>query len=216
VRRLLIVLVSIESVLLLAGAAAIWLGGERLRRPTPDALVFEPAIYSAVIGDSVRYRRVDPKDENNVLGFLDYEVVDARIANDTGLGARFYVKITQIDEAGGQRSRIAPIQPELIEDGFLPPRFDELQRIDVPGGRPVIRTIRTAPVPRRPGAEPEPGFEIETIIPRDGLTEVAERYFISPEVPLFGVVRWERSGEVFLLHRQNREPRRDVQEGAGQ
>lgn len=208
VRAVLIALVTLESLTLIVGAGAWALGGQSLRRKPPAAPVFRPALYSAVIGDSVRYRRVDPKDPERVLGYLGYEVIGAVKTRDTGLGARFGIRMTRIDNQGRTEVRTIAIQPELIEDGWLPPRFDAVAWSDVPGGRPVVRTIRTASVPPRIGADAEPGFEIEAVIPRESLHQVAERYFISNKVPIFGVVRWERAGEHLLLHRMHREPRK--------
>ena len=38
------------------------------------------------------------------------------------------------------------------------------------------------------------------MIPRDSLTEVAERYWMTPKIPVFGVARWERGDEVLVVH----------------
>jgi hypothetical protein len=216
VRAILIALVTLESLALIVGAGVWAVAGEQFRRNSPVPPVFRPALFSAVIGDSVRYRRVDPKDPERVLGFLDYEIVGAVKTKDTGLGPRFAIRMTRIDAEGRTEVRTIAIQPELLEDGWMPPRFDAVAWSDVPGGRPVIRTIRTAAVPPRIGADPEPGFEIEAVIPREGLHTVAERYFISDRVPIFGVVRWERANGHLLLHRSHREPRRENETGGDQ
>ena len=59
------------------------------------------------------------------------------------------------------------------------------------------------------------GAAIARRFAREGLHTVAERYFISDKVPVFGVVRWERAKEHLLLHRSHREPRQR-QEGGGE
>lgn len=215
-RAILIALVTLESLALIVGAGVWVFAGDQIRQKPPAAPVFRPPLFSAVIGDSVRYRRVDPKDPERVLGFLDYEIIGAVKTKDTGLGARFGIRMTSIDADGRSEVRRLAIQPELIEDGWLPPRFDALAWSDVPGGRPVIRTIRTTSVARRIGAPPEPGFEVEAVIPRDGLQTVADRYFILDRVPVFGVVRWERGNEHLILHRSHREPRQPEQGGKEQ
>jgi len=208
VRAILIALVTVESLALIVGAGILAVGGEGFVKKPPTSPVFRPPLLSAVIGDSVRYRRVDPKDPERTLGFLDYEIIGAVKTQDAGLGARFGIRMTRIDAKGRSETRRIAIQPELIADGWMPPRFDEKAWFDVPGGRPVIRTIRTASVALRRGAPAQPGFEIETVIPRDGLDKVAERFFVLPNVPIFGVVRWETAEEHLLLHRSHREPRR--------
>jgi hypothetical protein len=206
VRRLLTAVVLVECVLLLGGAVVLGLFSDQLKRPPPTAPAFRPPIYEAVIGDSVRYRRVDPKDEGRDLGYVDLVVRDARIVQHSGLGAEFNVSMSARDVDGKEQHRIIRIQPRLLEHGFLPPSFAEYRMLDVPGGRPVIRSIRTGEVPG--GA----GFIIETVTPRISMDEVSERIFMRPDVPVFGVVRWERPGEVWILHRSNREKRRDVKE----
>jgi hypothetical protein len=72
VRRVLTAVILVECVLLLGGAVALGMYGDRMRRRPPVAPTFRPPLYDAVIGDSVRYRRVDPKDENRDLGYVDY------------------------------------------------------------------------------------------------------------------------------------------------
>jgi len=72
VRRILTAIVLLEALLLLSGAVTLGLFGERFRRAAPVAPTFVPPIYGAVIGDSVRYRRVDAQNENRDLGYVDY------------------------------------------------------------------------------------------------------------------------------------------------
>jgi len=211
-RKILIGIVALECLLLVGAAVATPLLGDRLQPPAPDPLVFEPRISSAVIGDSVRYRRLSAKDPTKELGLIEYKVERAAIIERSGMGPYFDIKMTQWDSDGNRVERRIRIQPELIEHGFLPPRFDELQRNDIPGGRPVIRSIQIALVPLRPGRAEKPGFVIEAVHPRDSLTKVKERYFIHPDVALFGVARWEREDEVLIHDRQNLEPRLQVPE----
>jgi hypothetical protein len=206
VRALLTAIVLVECVLLLGGAVTLGFFGEKLKKHAPAAPVFRPPLYDAVIGDSVRYRRVDKDDESKELGFVDFEVEGARIVQQSGLGAEFNVVMVDRAVDGTERRRKIRIQPRFIDHGFLPPSFEEYEMLDVPGGRPVIRTIRTARVPDGEG------FVIETAVPRDGLDKVSDRYFIRLDVPVFGVVRWERPNETWILHRSNREKRRDVAE----
>jgi hypothetical protein len=106
------------------------------------------------------------------------------------------------------------IQPRALMKGFLPPRFEDED--DYPAGeRPVVSRISTAtfPLRERPSSSPRPppppvrGFLVEAVVPRKSLTEVAERYWISEEVPVFGVARWERGNEVLVLHRMEKPTR---------
>jgi hypothetical protein len=60
-----------------------------------------------------------------------------------------------------------------------------------------VKSIRTAPV--RLLREEVPGFLLETVIPRDSLSEVAERYWVTRKVPIFGVARWETKDAVYKV-----------------
>jgi hypothetical protein len=206
VRRILITIIALECLLLLGGAVGIGLYGDQLRKPSMVSPVFRPPIYEAVTGDSVRFRRVAREDENRVLGYVDYEVEQARMVKNSGLGTEFVISMIErgADAKTKERRRKLRIQPELLEHGFLPPTFEELARLDVPGGRTVIRSIKTATV------NGEPGFIIETVRPRNGLDVITERLHFLLDAPVFGVVRWERGDEVWILHRSRREPRREV------
>jgi hypothetical protein len=163
------------------------------------------------MGDSVRYRIVDPEDPDEVLGFVDYEVKHARKIENSGAGVEFNIEVVRRDAEGRQRRRLVRVQPRLFDHGFLPPTLEELSMLDVPGGRPVIRAIRTAVV-KGPDHRDGPGFEIETVVPRESLTEVSGRLFVRPDVPVFGVSRWERGNETWILHLSTRQPRRDPEE----
>ena len=98
--------------------------------------------------------------------------------------------------------------------GFLPPRFEDED--DYPAGeRPVVSRISTATFPLRdlpPSKKPPPppvhGFLVEAVVPRKSLTAVAERYWMSDKVAVFGVSRWERGDEVLVLHHQQKPERR--------
>ena len=48
------------------------------------------------------------------------------------------------------------------------------------------------------------GFELEIIIPRESLDVPAERMWMAKDIAVFGIVRWERDGEVLTLHTQER------------
>jgi hypothetical protein len=75
-----------------------------------------------------------------------------------------------------------------------------------------VKTIRSAPVGLRytfaDGAlqaqRVVPGFLIEAVIPRRSLTEVRERFWMTPDVPVFGVARWDRDDEALILIRHER------------
>ena len=205
-RRLLITIVTLECLLLLGGAMGVAWYGDKLRQPAAVSSVFRPPLYDAVTGDSVRFRKVARDDETRELGFMDYEVEQARIVKNSGLGAEFVISMIErgVDDKSKDRRRKVRVQPQLMEHGFLPPSFEELARLDVPGGRRVIRSIRTAMV------NGERGFIVETIRARDGLDAVKERLYMVLDAPVFGVVRWERGDEVWILHRSHREERRKV------
>ena len=59
-----------------------------------------------------------------------------------------------------------------------------------------MKSIRSLAEDGRPTGE----FLVETVIPRDSLEKVAERYWVTPDVPVFGVRRWERDNEVWIYH----------------
>jgi hypothetical protein len=44
------------------------------------------------------------------------------------------------------------------------------------------------------------GFLLEAVTPREDLSKVSERYWISDRVAVFGVARWERKDEILVLH----------------
>ena len=205
-RRLLISIVTLECLLLLGGAVGIAWYGDDLRQPATLSPVFQPPLYDAVTGDWVRFQKVARDDENRVLGFVDYEIEQARIVKNSGLGTEFVISMIErgVENTSKERRRRVRIQPQLLEHGFLPPSFAELARVDVPGGRSVIRSIRTADV------NGEPGFIVETVRPRDGLDTITERLYFLLDTPVFGVVRWERGDEVWIRHADHREKRREV------
>jgi len=170
---------------------------ETLGRPAPRPPVFRPPLYQAVIGDLVRYeKRVRTPEGYRVAGYLEYKVVRAVEYKGSHLGREFVLRIEDQDATGRKRSRLMRIRPRSPLHGWLPPRFEEDD--DYPtGARPVVKSVRTAPVPYRRGHVD--GFLVEAVIPRESLKKVAERYSITPEVPVFGVSKWERGNEELLL-----------------
>jgi hypothetical protein len=197
-RTALLALILVEGLALVGGAGTLLVAGDGLTRKPPEAPVFRPLLPDAVPGDSVRYRREDPK-TGEEIGYLDYRVLGA--LDIEGLGREFEISI---EESGkqGTRQRRMHIRPRSSEHGFLPPRLNEDELDRIPGARPVIRRIRTAPVTVR-GRE-RPGFVVETVVPRDGLDRIRERYWMSEAVPVFGVARIERPDEVLVLHAMER------------
>ncbi len=196
-RRVLVGIVVLEACALV-GLLVLHLAGglERWRRDPPPVPVFRPPVYNAVIGDLVRYERLDRR-TGEVLGYLDYEVLDAREYEGSALGREFVLKIVKTDKGGGSANRLIRVQPSIATHGFLPPRFEEDDAYP-PGARPVVKSIRAATVPFRTAKRP--GFLIEAVHPRDSVVEVKERFWMIPEVALFGVARWERGDEVLVVH----------------
>ncbi|MEM8884124.1 MAG: hypothetical protein AAGD14_08660 [Planctomycetota bacterium] len=205
-RPFLISVIVLQCVVLLGGAIGFLLFGETLRVPPPTSPAFTPPAYGAVIGDWVRYRRIDPDDPNSDLGYVTYTVEHARVLKNSGLGVDLIVRMQEVSADGKERTRRVRVQPRLLDHGFLPPTFRELEEEDVPGAKPVVRTIRTADV------DGKPGFEIETVRPREGRTEVSERLWVRPDVPVFGVYRWERDDEIWVRLGGDRAKTRQVKE----
>lgn len=204
-RRFLLAWILLVS-LALAGLTGLLVFGdfESLRRQAPVPPVFRPPIHEAVTGDMVRYeRRVAEGTGWRGNGFLEYQVLRAVEYEGTNLGREFILRITESDAEGRERSRLMRIRPRSPVHGWLPPRFEEDETFP-PGARPVVKTIRTATVPLLAGRS-RPGFLVEAVIPRASLTETAERYWMTPEVAVFGVARWERDGEELVLLRSERQ-----------
>jgi hypothetical protein len=204
VSRILFVIVCVECAALVGGAGLHLTGGlERFARRPPRAPAFRPPVHRAVIGDLVRYERRDTAER--VLGYLTYEVETAIEFEGTNLGREFVLKLTLTDKRD-KRTHVRRIRlrPRAIGHGFLPPRFEEDDGYPQ-GARPVVKTIRPARMqlfkPEEPGdAREVDGFLLEAVTPREDLTKVTERFWISDRVPVFGVVRWERPDEVYVLH----------------
>jgi len=202
-RKFLVGLVVVEAAALLAIAGVVFFFGlEKLARPAPRVPVFRPALYQAAIGDMVRYeKRVKTPEGYRVTGYLEYKVVRAVEYKGSNLGREFVMRIEDQDLSGRKRSRLMRIRPRSPLHGWLPPRIEEDD--DYPtGARPVVKSVRTAKVPFRRG-EVE-GFLVEAVIPRDSLTEVAERYWMTPRVAVFGIARWERGDEDLVLLRSEK------------
>ncbi|HEX5137448.1 MAG TPA: hypothetical protein VFY93_10775 [Planctomycetota bacterium] len=222
-RKALFWTIALETALLAGGLLLYSMGAlEGLERTPPSPPVFRPVISDTRIGDLVRYERRD-RATGNVLGYLDYEVRQVIVTEGTTSGPLIVLAIKETDRDGHTRERIRHLQPRALMAGFLPPRFDDED--DYPAGeRPVVSRISTATFPLREPPPPAPaaagspapppppppvrGFLVEAVIPRRSLTEVAERYWMTEEVPVFGVARWERGNEVLVLHRMEKPERR--------
>ena len=200
-RKALIWIVIAETVALLTAAAALAAGWEPegIERPLPP--VFRPPLHEAVIGDFARYQRrarTESGEDGEILGYVDYKVLTAVETKGTAFGRTFLIEVTRRGPKGRQvlgQQRIR-VRPRDISHGFFPPRFNQAERpLSV---QPVIKTLATAEVPFLHSTRP--GFLIETVVPRESLTRVAERYWFTDRVPLFGVSRWERPGEVLIFH----------------
>jgi len=197
-RPVLLGLLLIEVALLVGGAGVMLFAEEEVRRSPPVAPVFRPYLNTAVIGDRVRYERFDAA-TGEARGYVDYKVELAVEFEGQNFGREFVLEIREREAGAGERTRRMRIRPRSNDHGFLPPLFSEEEREKVPGGTPVIRSIGTARFRlREPGPEVD-GFLVETVIPRRGVAQVAERYWMTPRVPVFGVARFERGGEVFTL-----------------
>lgn len=213
-KKALLLLVALECLLLAGGLLAFALGGlDRFERRPPPLPVFKPLLPETRIGDLVRYERRD-RATGKVLGYLEYEVKLVFVVEGTTTGPEILLFIKDTDALGASRDRTMRIQPRALMHGFLPPRFEDED--DYPAGeRPVVSRISTAtfplrdpPAPQRPPPPPVRGFLVEAVVPRKSLTEVAERYWMSDKVAVFGVARWERGDEVFVLHHQQRPERK--------
>jgi hypothetical protein len=208
--------VALECALLAGGLLAYQLGWlDRFAREPAAVPVFRPTLPDCRIGDFVRYEIRD-KETGEPRGYLDYEVRQVIVTKGTTIGPEIILFAKEASADGKtSRERFFNIQPRALMKGFLPPRFDDDE--DYPAGeRPVIARISTAtfplqerpPDPLRPPPAPVRGFLVEAVIPRRSLTEIAERYWMSDEVPVFGVARWERGDEVLVVHRMDKPPRR--------
>jgi hypothetical protein len=196
-RRLLIWIVVLEGVALAAAGGTLLFGIEDRARPAPRAPVFVPPIYDGVIGEFVRYQKLD-RETGDVLGYLDYRISRVDEYEGALFGREFTVEVTEKEKEGTRRRRFLVIRPRARDQGWLPPIYQEDVRAGVAGAQPVVQRIATAAVPLRDGEVP--GFLVETVIPRRSLTETAERFWLSNEIPVFGVARWEGAGFVYVLH----------------
>ena len=100
-RKILLILIILESALLAGGVGVhLFSGLDRFQKRLPPAPVFRPSIGTAVIGDMVRYARVDKATGAN-LGTLEYDVQWAEITKGTTIGPQYVIKITETDGQGG-------------------------------------------------------------------------------------------------------------------
>jgi len=219
-KKALLIVIAVESALLAGGLGLYLFGGlDCLERPSPPLPVFRPPLHDTRIGDMVRYERRD-RATGQVPGYLDYEVRQVIITKGTTIGPEIVLAIKESDTNSASRERILRIQPRALMKGFLPPRFEDED--DFPAGeRAVVSRISTAtfplqehpPSPPRPPPPPVHGFLVEAVIPRKSLTEIAERYWMTEEVPVFGVARAERGGELLVLHRMEKPKRTQPEAG---
>lgn len=210
-KKALLAVVALECALLVGGLGAFALGGlDRFQR-APRVEPFRPPIHEARMDDLVRYERRDAA-TGRVLGYLEYVVKSVFVPEGTTIGRIIGLSVKETDLPRGLdtkprvRERLMRVQPRTLAHGFLPPRFDDED--DYPAGeRPVVSRISTATFRLRelpkdsplPPPPPVHGFLVEAVVPRKSLTEVAERYWMTDKVPVFGVARWEREGEVLVL-----------------
>jgi len=217
-KKALLLLIALECFLLVTGLALHLTGAlESFERKPPPLPVFRPLLEDARIGDLVRYERRD-RATGRVLGYLEYKVLLVIVTQGTTAGPDIVLSIKESDArredeqgramASATRERTMRIEPRALMHGFLPPRFEDED--DYPAGeRPVVSRISTATFPLRESSRtPVRGFLVEAVIPRQSLTEVAERYWMSEEIPVFGVARWERGSEVLVYHHGERPGRK--------
>lgn len=207
-RTALVWIISAEGVALLVAAVALLFGYRPEGVAAPMAPVFRPPLHDAVIGDFVRYQRrgrTPGGEDGEVLGYVEYKVLLAVETEGTTFGRTFLIEITHRDSKGSRilARRQLRVRPRDLTQGFFPPRLDEDERpLSV---LPVVKTIRTDEVPFLKTRKA--GFLVETVVPRESLTEVHERFWFSVDAPVFGVTRWERRLDVLVLHAMERMPR---------
>lgn len=183
-KRFLLIVVTLQSLLLLGGTGVYVFAADGLRRPAGGSLVFVPPILDALGGERVRYRGLDAE-TGELVALLTYRVIVAETLSGV-VGTRFSVQIV-LEDAQGNRLRSEFINVDPRSQGFLPPimREDALQA----GDRPVIRLIESTPV--RVKKREYVGFRVEAVRPLWGLDQVRDVYILSDKVPVFGLVRWE-------------------------
>ena len=204
-RAFLVAIISLEGLALISAGAVLLLvdlDSDRFRAETPVVAVFRPPLHGAVIGDEVRYRRIDNK-TGEQIGFVDFRVKKAIEYLGTNFGRELLIEVIERDAAGrALRRRTLRWRPQDVSHGFLPPRYNEDELL--PGDRPVISRISTALVEMGTRKKPRPGFLIEAVIPSRSVSKVAERYWMHQDVAIFGVTKWERREDTLVLHRQTR------------
>ncbi len=183
-KRFLLIVVLLQSLLLLGGTGVYVFAADGLRRPAGRSPVFVPPILDALGGERVRYRGLDAE-TGELVALLTYRVLVAETLSGV-VGTRFSVQIV-LEDAQGNRLRSEFINVDPRSQGFLPPivREDALQA----GDRPVIRLIESTPV--RVKNREYVGFRVEAVRPLWGLDQVRDVYILSDKVPVFGLVRWE-------------------------
>ena len=192
-KRFLLIVVTLQSLLLLGGTGVYVFAADSLRRPAGRSPVFVPPILDALGGERVRYRGLDPE-TRQLVALLTYRVISSETLRGV-VGMRFSVQIV-LEDAHGNRLRSEFINVDPRSQGFLPPiaREDALQA----GDRPVIRLIESTSV-RVKTKQPDGrsvtreyvGFRVEAVRPLWGLDKVRDVYTFCDKVPVFGLVRWE-------------------------
>ena len=205
-RRFLMALIAVEALALIALGAGAALGAfDDVKPDRPPPPVFRPAIYSAVIGDMVRYERrarTEDGQDGELLGYLEYIVKTAAEVKNSTRGREFILELRELDARGRRLStRLVAALPRTLAHGFLPPKFEEGDDYPV-GERPVIARIENEEFTWR--NRTRRGFRLDIVLPRRALTEPVERMWVDDETAVFGVVRWERKRDVLILHTQER------------
>ncbi len=196
-RSFLLAVIVLEAVGLFGAGAALLFGIEEKTVEPPAIPRFRPPAYDSVIGDMVRYRKINQKTKV-MVGYLEYLVEWAEEYRGTNFGRTYRVVMVERDSSAHEtRSRRIIIRPRDITHGWLPPSFEEDLRTQFAGAQPVIASIETAPVTVL--REQHDGFLVKTIVPRRSLTETSGRFWITERVPLFGVARFERDGYEYVL-----------------
>ena len=144
-RAFLVVIISLEGLALISAGAVLLLvdlDSDRFRAEKPVVSVFRPPLHGAVIGDEVRYRRIDKKTQEQI-GFVDFRVLKAIDYLGTNFGRELLIEVVERDASGKAlgRRRLR-WRPQDVSHGFLPPRYNEDELL--PGDRPVISRISTA------------------------------------------------------------------------
>ncbi|MHC4932725.1 MAG: hypothetical protein ACYTGV_11110, partial [Planctomycetota bacterium] len=144
-RKIFVWIVALEGTALLAAALLLLFGLEDHAVRSPAVPEFRPPVHQSVIGDQVRYEKLD-RETGALLGYLEWRVLRAMEIRNTTAGRELILEIIEVDAEKRRRSRTLRVLPRNPLHGFLPPIFDEEARDSIPGSTPVVKSIRTAPV----------------------------------------------------------------------